>query len=497
MTHSQDGNVEVDDLWIHGTVLTQDARGGTFHDGAVAVREGRIVDVGPTDEVKRRCLARHVRDVRGHAVLPGFVDAYTHAGHGMSRGSYDPARGMTFGPLTWHATTPRWWYAEARLAAAERMRFGVTTALAIVGGTPARVDEPAYALAVARANDDAGTRVVVGVGPPDPICPHIPWPWTGTAIGDDGSTKTVTFDYDQAVTTSDAIIDTVHGSASGRIRACWAPPYLLGRSARHRRFDHAVPTLREAAAMRERAEDVVQRARSRGVLVHSHVFVGSVAFVCEAFGEAAVLDLLGPDVVFAHANGMSPHEVEILGGAQVAIAVVPSTHENVWYGVAPALDLARHGATIAVTTDGSAPYCTLDLLSTTAPFIWNEWRRTGDLGDPRPEQVLRAITIDAARALGWDDEIGSIEVGKQADLVAIDLNRPHLTPGHDVEHQLVHHASGHDVAVVAIAGRIVFDGVHTTVDVAAALDEVRHEDAAAKARWAGSRSVETRSDGAR
>jgi 5-methylthioadenosine/S-adenosylhomocysteine deaminase len=134
---------------------------------------------------------------------------------------------------------------------------------------------------------------------------------------------------------------------------------------------------------------------------------------------------------------------------------VPTTHENILYGVAPVIDLVAAGVPVAIATDGSAPYMSLDL--------WKELPRAMmmqrmDKKDPAALPVglaLRMVTIDAAKAIGWDAEIGSLEPGKKADIITVDLEQPHLTPRTNIPQLLGYYAQGADVADVIVDGRLL------------------------------------------
>ncbi len=444
---------------LHGLVLTLDAAGTRLEDGGIAVLDDRIVAVASSDEIQRRFDAAETIDASGQLIMPGLIDTYTHAGHGLVRGLFHPAHGWPAGRLYWRATSLDWWRAEARLAALERTRCGVTSAVVIVGSTPARVDEPDYALAVARAHADAGLRVTVGVGPPDPLFPHLDEPWEGTRWN--GETPvSVPFDYEAALSTSIDVIRALRERPDALASACLAPPYLFGRHVAHKLLPRRFPTAADAVAIGREAERMRSLADDLGVLIHTHMFRGSVAYALEYLGADVTARVLGPDVTVAHANGMAEPEVEALGASGCAIAAVPTTHENLWYGFAPMVELQHAGAVVTVSSDGAAPYRSLDLWRDLGSATWNMWHLHRDQAVMAPESVLRMVTSDAARAIGAADQLGSLEVGKLADIVTIDLGAPHFTPLTSPEYQLVHFANGADVDTVIVAGRIVKRGAH-------------------------------------
>ena len=397
----------------------------------------------------------------------------------MIRGIFDPDLGWPSQHLYWHGTTPAWWHAEARLAAAERLRAGVTTGMSVIGASPARMDSPVFAMCNAEAYADAGIRAVLGVGPPDPICSHLAEPWTGSFF-ENGRWQERPFSYADTVENSIEVIRAWHGGADGRIRIALAVPYLFGRQVPHRRMAHRLPSKADVPAMLDHAEQMCALADDHGLLIQTHMFQGSVDFALEHFGTATVERLLARDIVIAHANAMNPREVEVLGAMGCGIATVALTHENVWYGVAPIAALTDAGAKVAITTDGAAPYCGFDLWRELSRATWNQWMLHQDQTVLPPAQALRMVTCDAAAALGMSDVVGSLEAGKCADIITVDLSALHLTPATSVERLLAFHATGHDVRDAVVDGRVLMrDRAIQSVDVADVMATAREEAARA------------------
>lgn len=472
----------IDCIVSGGHVLTC-ARGvAAIPDGAVAIESGRIVAVGPRPEIAAGFLARETIDAHGCAVLPGLVDAYAHAGHGMIRGLFHPQAGWP-AHLYWTATTPAWWRADGDLAALERLKAGVTTGQSIVGATPARADDPAFADATAQAYAEAGLRLVLGIGPPDPIFPHLPEPFAGTHLAD-GELLMRRFTAEDARCVCIDVLTRWHGAASGRITGMLAPPYLFGRHVPHRRTPNRLPDAGDAQAILAHARDMTQIAARLGVGIHTHMFAGSVDYALRHFGESESERLLSQThVTVAHANGMSPAEARVLGRHRCGIATVAFTHENLWYGVAPIPALREAGCPIAITTDGAAPYTSYDLWREPTRAAWNQWGASGTQAILPPETLLAMVTIEAAAAIGIEREVGSLEAGKQADVICVDLDKPHIGPVHDVAQTLVLYATAADVRDVLVAGHVLMrDRRPLRVDESAILAAARSEATAAMTR---------------
>ena len=349
-------------LLLGGTVLTMDGENRILEDAGLAILKDQIVALGPNEALQASYQTEHIIEARNHVIMPGLIDTYGHAGHGLIRGLWHPEHGWPAGELYWHGTTEDWWYAEALLAACERLRFGVTTGFSIIGSTPARADSPVFAQRNAEAYARVGARAVLGVGPPDPFFSHLPEPWSGSFF-ENGQWVKRPFSYEDALENTVQVIEDWHQKEDGRIHIALAPPYLFGRHVAHPRHPNKLPGEKQAPVMLEKAAEMRALADRYGVIIHTHMFKGSVDFALKHFGRAAVDHLLGADVMIAHANGLGPDEVAVLGQNTCNVATVAYTHENLWYGYAPVVELLEAGANVTISTDGAAPYTSLDSMA--------------------------------------------------------------------------------------------------------------------------------------
>jgi 5-methylthioadenosine/S-adenosylhomocysteine deaminase len=222
-------------------------------------------------------------------------------------------------------------------------------------------------------------------------------------------------------------------------------------------------------------------ARAAGARLHLHAAENQaeVDQVVAATGRRPVellddLGLLGPMTVLAHAVVLTDHEVERLGATATAVAHCPLSNMKLASGVCRVVDLRAAGATVALGTDGPSSSNDLDLFA--AMRVAGLLAKVSHL-DPTAlsaHDVLKMATIEGARALGLDDVTGSIEVGKEADLIRLDPWSPSLTPAFDPVSAVVYAASRADVVDVWVAGRqVLADRRHTTIDVEAAIRDVR------------------------
>jgi cytosine/adenosine deaminase-related metal-dependent hydrolase len=444
---------EADLLVTGGAVITMDAANRVIDDGAVAVAGDRIVAVGPAAAVRDRFPApRRTLDARRHAVLPGLIDTHGHGGHTLARtiGGHTRPYGWRamIDHLYFRSTTEAYWYADGLLSALERLRFGTTTGIAMLGSAP-RTDRPEFARAFARGYGEVGNRVIVGVGPARP-----PWPrrfsyWDGMVKTD----RNVS--YEECIDTTEALIAGDDGSWNGRVSMWVSASRFLAPS----RLD---PMFREEQIpfARRQATDMRRLADKYRTGIHTHSYGGAIQYVHDHFEG-----LLGPDVVLAHCTGLSPAEVEIFAKTGARVSHCPSSGRYADdHAPCPVPALLEAGAIVAIATDGTNS-STFDLFKDVRRAIYIQRYEQQDRYVLPPGRALKMVTIDAARAIGRGDDLGSLEVGKKADLVFLDLWKAHLQPINMLVEQIVAKAMGSDVATVVCDGRVILErGRPTQVD---------------------------------
>ncbi|APE45912.1 amidohydrolase (plasmid) [Sulfitobacter alexandrii] len=452
--------MKIDTLLTGGTVITMDPDRRVIDNGAVAVADGKIVAVGPAAEMPADSAAEVV-DCTGQAIIPGLVDVHAHAGHALvkSMGMHTGNRWEEIcGEVYTQASPPAFWYAEARLAALERLRFGVTTGVSLLGGgdTIMRTDDPAHAAAHCDAVAEVGTRSVVAVGPT-----RAPHPLTYATWQDDTRAPyPVTFD--QQLETCLAVADRWHDTHQGRIRIALLYPVLRDEHER----DMAP---RDYATACTQAQTVRRHARERGlVFTQDGHWRGSI-------NRADKLGLLGPDTLLSHCIDLHPEEVETVARTDTRIAHNPSANASIM-GRCPATEMIAKGACVALGSDATAPDRSSDMFRHMQQLMHYHRTHFRDASVMPIGKALAMCTIDGARALGMEDRIGSLETGKQADVVMVDLRRPHLYPPNMPVHRLVCFANGNDVASVMIGGEMVLrDFRATRVDEEAILDDAARQ----------------------
>jgi cytosine/adenosine deaminase-related metal-dependent hydrolase len=462
----------IDLLITGGIVVTMDRARRVLEDGAVAIDGARIVDVGMSAEIGARWPAKRVIDARRKIVLPGLVDAHGHGGHGLLKtiASDTPSLwGRVVTAVYFHFTTPEFWYAEGRLSALERLRFGVTTGLCVIGSEP-RSDDPELAGSHARAYAELGLREIVAVGPCNPPFPRPASRWR------DGHRTRADFTFDQAIAGMEQVVERWHGAADGRIQV-HLTPFVIVPS-----LDSSGPTPADRAVALsvfdlEMTRRVREIARHHGLRIHSDALGGMVRLAADDPNG-----LLGPDVLMQHCTGISLEEVAILARTDTRIGHAPMSG-MLLRGRCPAIELLEAGATVAITTDGTSPRTSFDLFPAMRAAIRLHQLHFRDASVLPPGKALEMVTIDAARAIGLENQIGSLETGKRADVILIDGDQAHLAPLRMPVHRLVFEASGQDVATVIVDGRVLMEDRRVLcVDARAVIDSAEREAAAVIAR---------------
>ena len=445
----------------NGVVITVDPDRRVIENGAVAIKGDRIIAVGTTEEVMAAHKAPTVIDATHKVIMPGLIDGHAHAGHaliktmggGNSEQWYDAChKAYTV------ASTPAFWYAEARLAALERLRFGVTTGVSLLGGgaTVLRTDDPIYGAAHCQGVAEVGTRSFVAVGPTFPPQPRI------YAKIEDGVAHEYPVDFDRQFETCKQLIADWHGKHGNRINIALIYPVLKPERL-------SALSAADVALAREQVVKIADYAREHGLV-----------FTQDGHGRDSVtyakeLGILGPNALLSHSTDLTEEEIRIVAETGSHIAHNPSAIGSI-KGRCPVPELLDAGANVCLGSDATAPDRSGDMFRHMQQCM--HYHRTFHK-DPDllpPGRVLEMVTIDAARALGMEDELGSLEVGKKADIVIVNMRRPHLYPFNMAPSRVIYFANGNDVETVIVDGRIALaDGKAQFVDEDEILDQAQIE----------------------
>ena len=369
--------------------------------------------------------ARRSMDATGLVVVPGLIQAHIHLCQTLFRGLAEDLPLLAWlreriWPLE-AAHDPDSLYASARLGIADLL-LGGTTAILDMGTVH-------HTQALFEAAAETGIRYTGGKAMMD---------------SGDGVPAGLLESTPSALRESDNLARDWHGREGGRLRYAYSPRFVLTAT-----YD----LLRSVAA----------RARADNMLVHTHASEqrDELDLVRQRFGVSNIrllanLGLADTNACFAHCVWPEPDEFDILASGGASVVHCPSCNMKLGSGAAPVAEYLEHGVNVALGADGAASNNRLD--------GWEELRLAGLLAKFRNGpaavsaiEVFELATIAGARALGLDVDIGSIEVGKYADLAVLDLRRAHVVGPDDVYTQLVYSARAGDVRFVTIGGKLVVD----------------------------------------
>ena len=424
----------VDLVVRNGTVVTVDGARRVIPRGAVAVDGGRIAAVGTEAEVDAGFRARQVLDARGGIVLPGLVNAHTHAAMVLFRGIADDLKLMEWlqkyiFPAEKNNVTAEFVRAGTRLAALEMIRSGTTTF----------VDMYYFEDQVAEACKEAGLRGVLG-------------------------SSLIEFPAPDNKTIPEAL------AYAERFLKRWAEdPLVVPAVAPHSTYLCTPETLKAARALADR-----YRAP---ILIHLSESPDEQTQVREHYGRTPTehlqqLGILRRGVLGAHGIWLTPSDRAILRETGAGVAHCPQSNMKLASGAAPVRDMLAEGMRLGLGTDGAASNNDLDMFEEMLTAAFLAKHTTGDPTVAPAAAVLEMATLGGARALGMEDRIGSLEMGKRADLVVVGLDEPRLHPLYDPVSHLVYAAKGADVRDVMVEGRVIMRDRHVlTLDEKAVIAE--------------------------
>jgi 5-methylthioadenosine/S-adenosylhomocysteine deaminase len=416
------------DLFISGgTVITMDPEFRVIEDGAVAIQGDTIVAVGRRTDLQSRSRAAKTIDAAGTIVMPGMINGHAHAAMSLFRGvaedhSLNDWLQKYIFPAEARNVTPDFVLWGTRLGVLEMLRGGITT----------YADMYYFEDVVAGVTKEAGMRGVLGETILDFPAP-------------DHKTPAEALAYTQK------FIDHWKGD-----------PLITPAVAPHSIYTLSTENLKAAAAL----------ARRNGVPILIHLAeapfeseLSRAKYKASPVRYLESIEVLGPDVVGAHSIWVDSSDIATLVRLGVGCIHNPSSNMKLASGVMPVVDLLAAGQPVGLATDSAASNNNQDLFQ--EMNIAAKLQKVTRM-DPRAlpaRQVVEMATIGGARALHLDKQIGSLEAGKQADIVLIGTGATHSTPMYSVYSQLVYALNAHDVRTVVIAGKIVMENrVMMTMD---------------------------------
>ena len=401
-----------------GTVVTLDADRRILEDGAVAVKGDVILEVGTRAQIESEYSTRTHIDAKGRLVLPGFINGHTHAPMTLLRGLKDDVtldvwlKSYIFPAEAKNVTEDfsRW---GTRLAAAEMIRGGVTTF----------VDMYYFEDAIAEETKAAGMRAILGES------------WLDFPVPDNKNEA-------EAAAYTEKFLKRWQGDPL--IHAAVAPHsiYLCSqktlRDVQTLAQKYHAPILIHVAEIKKELDDSLAQNHATPVQ-----YMNRIGF-------------LGPDVIAAHCIWVDETDRKLLAEKGVGCVHNPSSNMMLASGVAPVMEERAAGVAVGLGTDGpSGSNNDLNLME--EMDLAAKLQKISKM-DPRALGAKAAVemaTIEGAKAVHLEKEIGSLEPGKKADLILINLNEPNAVPMYDVYSQLAYALKASDVETVIIGGRIV------------------------------------------
>ncbi|MFP3874655.1 MAG: TRZ/ATZ family hydrolase [Thiohalophilus sp.] len=425
--------MKIDTLLYARWILPIEPQGVLLENHALAIENGRIEAILPAGEAAQRYSADTIRHLDQHILLPGLINLHGHAAMTLMRGLADDLPLMEW--LQQHI-----WPAEQYWVGKEFVFDGSLLACAemLRGGTTCFNDMYFFPEETVRAVEQAGMRASVGL-----IMIDFPTPYAQTP--------------DEYLSKGIALHDQLRGNSL--ITTAFAP--------------HAPYTVSDEPLQRIRTY-----AEELDIPIHMHVHetAHEVAESQNHNGQRPLqrldeLGLLNPHLLAVHMTQINPDEIPRLAEVGVHVVHCPESNLKLASGFCPVHRLQQAGINLCLGTDGAASNNDLDMFSEMHSAALLAKAVAGDASALPAEDVLRMATINGARALGLDQEIGSLEVGKSADVIAVDLGALETRPIYHPVSQLVYAAGREQVTDVWVAGRQLLNQRElTTIDTHAVLE---------------------------
>jgi 5-methylthioadenosine/S-adenosylhomocysteine deaminase len=420
------------DLVVCGQVFTQAKDNRVLDDGAVAITGNTIIEVGARQELLARYPEADFLVEEHGLIMPGLVNTHTHAAMACFRGLADDLPLMTWlqeyiFPIESNLTAEIV-YQSSLLSMAEMIKSGTTSFC----------DMYLFAKDVARATSDCGMRG-----------------WLGEVL----------YDFDSP---NYGVLENGFNYVDEMFAQYEKHPLITVTVAPHSVYTCS-PTLLQ------RLKEVAER-RNAPYVIHLSETKDEVAGCLEQHGNTPVkhlqaLGILDEQVIADHGVVLTDEEIELLAVCKVKVSHCPESNMKLASGVAPIPKLLGAGVTVGLGTDGSASNNDVDMFGEMDTAAKLHKVNTLDPTVMSAETTLKMATMGGAKLLSAQQEIGSIEAGKKADIIVLDLNQPHLTPMYNIPSHLVYAARGADVIHSIINGRIVMrDRKLLTIDEAAILE---------------------------
>jgi 5-methylthioadenosine/S-adenosylhomocysteine deaminase len=410
-------NHHADFLILNALVVTMDASHRIWENGAIAVKDGAIIGIGDSEEFTKKFSASQIIDATGKLVLPGLINTHTHSPMTIFRGYADDLH------------LKEWLYdhifpIESEFVTPENVRTGTRLAIAemLLSGTTTFNDMYYYVDEMAKVVDQVGVRAVLTESLIDFSVPNSPSPEHALQVSEDLIKK-------------------------------WEkhPLITIGVSA-HAPYTTSPEVIKKGKELADKYNLPFN--------IHVAETRGEYDLTQKEFGMTPVqfldsIGVLGSNVIAAHSVHLTPEDIEIFARRGVGVAHNPQCNMKLASGVAPVPAFLKAGVKVGIGTDGVASNNDLDLFDEvrSAAFIHKLNSNNPTVLDA--QTALEMVTIGGARVLRMEDKIGSLEAGKRADIIILDMNQPHAHPVYNIYSLIIYSLRGSDVETVMVDGRLM------------------------------------------
>ncbi|WP_417594503.1 TRZ/ATZ family hydrolase [Oceanospirillum sp.] len=418
---------QVDSLLHARWIVPVDEAQSVLEYHSIAIDQGKILDILPTDQARERYSAKHEQTLDDQLLMPGLINAHGHAAMSLFRGLADDLALMTW--LQEHI-----WPAEGAFVSPEFVRDGTQLAIAemLKSGTTCFSDMYFYPDVAAETASDLGMRAQI-------CCPILDFPTPWAKDADEGIHKAIEV---HATQRHNALISIAFGPHA---------PYTVSDE-----------PLKKIASIQEELQIPVQ--------MHVHETAFEVA-EAEENGQRPIarlskLGLLGPNFQAVHVTQLNDEDLSLLVQHNVKVIHCPESNLKLASGFCPVDKLIRSGITVALGTDGAASNNDLDMFGEMQTAAQLAKAVSGDASSVPAYEAIKMASLKGAEALGLEKITGSLEIGKAADIIAIDMSQPETQPVYHPTSQLVYTRMADKVKHVWVNGKmLVRDGILTQIDI--------------------------------
>ncbi|OPA75157.1 N-ethylammeline chlorohydrolase [Paenibacillus selenitireducens] len=411
------------------TILTMVPDATPFQ-GDILIEGSRIKQIG--DQIQES--ADEVLYGNGMVAMPGLINAHQHSPMSLLKGFSDDLKLMEW-------LEKKMLPAEAQMTP-EDIYWGAKLSMAemIKSGTTAFADMYIHMSEIASAVKEVGMRASLT---------------RGLVFMEDDGGKRLAEAMD--------LIEKWHGTADGRITTMFGP---------HAPYTCPPDPLKE----------VIQLAENMAIPIHIHLAETreEMAKMAERYHQTPTAYLVNQGlfdachVLLAHGVHVTQRDMELLQGMRGGVSHNPVSNLKLACGIAPVFEMMNLGITVGLGTDGSGSATTLDMFEEIKAATWLQKLNQNDPSVLPADQTLRMATLEGAKLLRIEHQVGTLEVGKQADIILIDMNKPHLQPIHHIEALLAYSVNGADVHTTIVNGKILMrNRVLVTIDEEELIEQVK------------------------